>query len=80
MRISALGKIFESYSAKWIESLRKYLDNINSVVHVTLYDANGEVKADDKLAVTVTKNDAFFMPTSCPTVPISPISPRLRPR
>lgn len=57
---SALGKIFESYSAKWIESLRKYLDNINSVVHVTLYDANGEVKADDKLAVTVTKNNAFY--------------------
>lgn len=57
---SALGKIFESYSAKWIESLRKYLDNINSVVHVTLYDANGEVKTDDKLAVTVTKNDAFY--------------------
>lgn len=57
---SALGKIFESYSAKWIESLRKYLDNINSVIHVTLYDANGEVKADDKLAVTVTKNDAFY--------------------
>lgn len=57
---SALGKIFESYSAKWIESLRKYLDNINSVVHVTLYDANGEVKADDRLAVTVTKNDAFY--------------------
>lgn len=57
---SALGKIFESYSAKWIESLRKYLDNINSVVHVTLYDANGEAKADDKLAVTVTKNDAFY--------------------
>lgn len=57
---SALGKIFESYSAKWIESMRKYLDNINSVVHVTLYDANGEVKADDKLAVTVTKNDAFY--------------------
>lgn len=57
---SALGKIFESYSAKWIESLRKYLDNINSVVHVTLYDANGEVKADDKLAVTVTKDDAFY--------------------
>lgn len=57
---SALGKIFESYSAKWIESLRKYLDNINSIVHVTLYDANGEVKADDKLAVTVTKNDAFY--------------------
>lgn len=57
---SALGKIFEFYSAKWIESLRKYLDNINSVVHVTLYDANGEVKADDKLAVTVTKNDAFY--------------------
>lgn len=57
---SALGKIFESYSAKWIESLRKYLDNINSVVHVTLYDANGEVKADDKLPVTVTKNDAFY--------------------
>lgn len=57
---SALGKIFESYSAQWIESLRKYLDNINSVVHVTLYDANGEVKADDKLAVTVTKNDAFY--------------------
>lgn len=57
---SALGKIFESYSAKWIESLRKYLDNINSIVHVTLYDANGEVKADDTLAVTVTKNDAFY--------------------
>lgn len=57
---SALGKIFESYSAQWIESLRKYLDNINSIVHVTLYDANGEVKADDKLAVTVTKNDAFY--------------------
>lgn len=57
---SALGKIFESYSAQWIESLRKYLDNINSIVHVTLYDANGEVKADDTLAVTVTKNDAFY--------------------
>lgn len=57
---SALGKIFESYSAQWIESLRKYLDNINSIVHVTLYDANGEVKADDSLAVTVTKNNAFY--------------------
>lgn len=57
---SALGKIFESYSAKWIESLRKYLDNINSVVHVTLYDANGEVKADAKLPVTVTKNEEFY--------------------
>ena len=29
-------------------------------MHVTRYDANGEVKADDKLAVTVTKNDAFY--------------------
>ena len=57
---SALGKIFESYSDQWIASLRKYLDNINSVVHVTLYDADGEVKADDTLAVTVTKNDAFY--------------------
>ena len=79
MRILPWARFFESYSAKWIESLRKYLDNINSVVHVTLYDANGEVKADDKLAVTVTKNDAFYA-NFLPNDAISPISPRLRPR
>lgn len=57
---SALGKIFESYSGQWIESLRTYLDNINSIVHVTLYDADGNQLADDTLAVTVKKNEEFY--------------------
>lgn len=62
---SLLAKWFESYEGQLVDSLRKYLDSINSNIHATLYDANGEPLADAYVQVCVQKNEevyATFLP------------------
>lgn len=57
---SLLDKVFESYKGELVNSLRRYLDNINSNIHVQLYDKNGELLADDYVQICVNKNDAWY--------------------
>lgn len=57
---SVLAKYVDSYKGDLTDSLRYYLDNINSNIHVTLYDADGKMLADDFVQVCVLKNDAWY--------------------
>lgn len=57
---SLLGKYIESYKGELIDSLRYYLDNINSNIHVQLYDADGTLLDDDYVHICVLKNDAWY--------------------
>lgn len=57
---SLLDKYIESYKGELIDSLREYLDNINSNVHVQLYDADGTLLDDDYVQICVVKNDAWY--------------------
>lgn len=57
---SALGKWADSYKEKLIESLRKYLDSINSNIHVQLYDGDDNLLADDYVQICVNKNDEWY--------------------
>lgn len=57
---SPLAKWVESYKGDLIESLRYYLDNINSNIHVQLYDADGTLLADDFVRVCVTRNNEWY--------------------
>lgn len=57
---SPLAKYFESYKGQLVDSLREYLDNINSNIHITMYDADGTVLADDYVRVTVQKSDQIY--------------------
>lgn len=57
---SALGKWADSYKDKLIESLRRYLDSINSNIHVQLYDGDDNLLADDYVQICVNKNDEWY--------------------
>ena len=50
----------DSYKGDLIDSLRKYLDNINSVIHVALYDKDGTELDNDSLRINVVKNDEWY--------------------
>lgn len=55
-----LGQYASTYADKLCESLRKYLNEINSNIHVTLYDKDGNVLADDFVEVVVTRSTAPY--------------------
>lgn len=57
---SLLAQWVDSYKGELIDSLRYYLDNINSNVHVQLYDADGTLLADDYVQICVTKNEEWY--------------------
>lgn len=57
---SALGKWADSYKDKLIESLRRYLDSINSNIHVQLYDGEDKLLADDYVQICVNKNEEWY--------------------
>lgn len=57
---SPLAKWVESYKGDLIDSLRYYLDNINSNIHVQLYDADGTLLADDFVRICVTRNNEWY--------------------
>lgn len=57
---SPLAKWVDSYKGQLVESLRKYLDSINSNVHVQLYDGDDRLLADDYIQICVNKNDEWY--------------------
>lgn len=57
---SVLSKYVESYKGELIDSLRYYLNNINSYIHVQLFDADGTLLDDDFVKICVLKNDEWY--------------------
>lgn len=57
---SLLAQWVDSYKGELIDSLRYYLDNINSNIHVQLYNADGTLLADDYVQICVTKNEEWY--------------------
>lgn len=57
---SLLSKWVDSYKGQLVDSLRKYLDNINSNIHVTLYSADGKEIADDYVRICVKKCEEWY--------------------
>ena len=57
---SILAKYIESYKGQLIDSLRYYLDNINSNIHVQLYASDGSLLADDYVKICVTRNNEWY--------------------
>ncbi|MCH5320611.1 MAG: Ig-like domain-containing protein [Eubacterium sp.] len=57
---SLLDQWIESYKGELIDSLRYYLDNINSNIHVQLYSADGTLLDDDYVRICVTKNEEWY--------------------
>lgn len=57
---SLLAKWSEAYKGELIDSLRTYLDNINSNIHVQLFNADGTLLDDDSIHICVMKNDAWY--------------------
>lgn len=57
---SPLDKWIDSYKGEIIDSLRKYLDNINSNIHVQLFDAAGNLLDDDFVQICVLKNEEWY--------------------
>lgn len=57
---SVLAQWSDAYKGELVDSLRYYLDNINSNVHVQLYDADGKLLADDYIQIAVTKNEEWY--------------------
>ena len=49
-----------SYADSILDSLKDYLDSINSVIHCQLKDADGNVLCEDTLRILVKKNDAWY--------------------
>lgn len=50
----------ESYKGDLIDSLRTYLDKVNSNVHCVLYSKDGEQLADDVIKIVVKKSEEWY--------------------
>ncbi|MGN1123585.1 MAG: Ig-like domain-containing protein [Eubacterium sp.] len=57
---SILDEYVDSYKSDLIDSLRYYLDNINSNIHIQLYDANGTLLDDDFVQICVLKCEEWY--------------------
>ena len=57
---SIIAEQIESYQGDLIDSLRTYLDKVNSNIHCVLYNKEGEVVADDVIKVVVKKNEEWY--------------------
>ena len=57
---SVLAKYIESYKGELVDSLRKYLDKVNTVISCTLYDGDGKVLATDSFEVCVQKSQEYW--------------------
>lgn len=57
---SWIAEQIESYKGELIDSLRTYLDKVNSNVHCVLYDKYGEKQADDVIRIVVKKNEEWY--------------------
>lgn len=57
---SILGKYVDSYKGELIDSLRTYLDKVNTVIYCTMYDADGTILNQDSFCVCVKKSEALY--------------------
>lgn len=57
---SPIAGWIDSYKGELIDSLREYLNNINSVIHVALYDKDGTELDNDSLRINIVKNDEWY--------------------
>lgn len=57
---SLLDQWIESYKGELIDSLRRYLDNINSNIHVQLFSSDGTLLDDDYVQICVTRNNEWY--------------------
>ena len=57
---SIIADQIESYEGQLIDSLREYLDKVNSDIHCELYDAEGKKVAEDVIHVVVKKCEEWY--------------------
>ncbi len=57
---SIIADKVEAYKGELVDSLRRYLDNINSNIHCQLFSADGTLLDDDVIHITVTKNEEWY--------------------
>lgn len=57
---SILAKYIEAYQGQLVDSLRKYLDNINTAISCKLFDKDGNLLAEDIVKVTVLKSEEWY--------------------
>lgn len=58
--IDTANPAFEAYKDQLLTSLRYYLDNINSNIHVQLFSADGTLLDDDMVQICVQKNEEWY--------------------
>lgn len=57
---SIIADYIEAYEGNLIDSLREYLDKINSIIHCDLYDGSGVIVASDKVRFDVLRNNEWY--------------------
>ncbi|WP_297129689.1 Ig-like domain-containing protein [uncultured Eubacterium sp.] len=57
---SWIAEQIESYKGELIDSLREYLDKVNSNVHCVLYNKDGEKQAEDVIKIVVKKCEEWY--------------------
>lgn len=57
---SVIAGSIEAYQGQLVDSLRKYLDNINSNIHCQLFSADGTLLAEDIIRITVLKCEEWY--------------------
>lgn len=57
---SPLDKWVESYKGELVNSLREYLNNINSNIHVQLFAADGTLLDDDYVNICIQRNNEWY--------------------
>ncbi len=57
---SFIADYIEAYEGQLIDSLREYLDKINSVIHCELYDGSGAKVAEDSVRIDVLRNQEWY--------------------
>lgn len=57
---SILSKYIEAYQGQLVDSLREYLDKVNTGIYCQLYDKDGTLLAQDKVNVTIKKCEEWY--------------------
>ncbi len=57
---SILADYIEAYQGQLVDSLREYLDKVNTGIYCQLFDADGTLLAEDKINVTVKKCEEWY--------------------
>lgn len=57
---SFIADYIEAYEGQLIDSLREYLDKINSIIHCELYDGSGTKVAEDHVRIDVLRNEEWY--------------------